>query len=201
MKLHRGDTLVMASHNPGKVREIRELLIPFGLHVVGADELELEEPEETENSFAGNAELKARAAANATHHFALSDDSGLAVTALDGAPGIYSARWAGGSKDFAIAMARIERELREKNATDHSAKFVCALTLAAPHGEARTFEGEVHGTLTFPPRGSNGFGYDPIFIAAGMSQTFGEIDPAIKHGMSHRFRAFEKLVKSDVFTS
>jgi XTP/dITP diphosphohydrolase len=199
MKLARGDTLVVASHNPGKLREIRDLLAPFKLHVVGAGELGLEEPEETEATFAGNAELKARAAANATGHVALADDSGLAVTALDGAPGIYSARWAGGSKDFAAAMARIERELKKKRATDRSAKFVCALTLAAPHGEIHTFEGEVHGTLTFPPRGANGFGYDPIFIATGMTETFGEIDPALKHGMSHRARAFEKLVASDVF--
>jgi XTP/dITP diphosphohydrolase len=199
MKLARGDTLVVASHNPGKVREIRELLAPFALHVVGAGELELEEPEETEATFVGNAELKARAAANATGHIALADDSGLAVTALDGAPGIYSARWAGGAKDFAAAMARVERELNEKNAADMSAKFVCALTLAAPHGEVHSFEGAVHGTLTFPPRGRHGFGYDPIFIADGMTETFGEIDPAIKHAMSHRARAFEKLVKSDVF--
>ncbi|HEY4944083.1 MAG TPA: RdgB/HAM1 family non-canonical purine NTP pyrophosphatase [Rhizomicrobium sp.] len=199
MKLERGDTLVVASHNQGKVREIRELLLPFGLHVVGANELALEEPEETEDSFAGNAELKARTATDATGHIALSDDSGLAVTALDGAPGIYSARWAGGSKDFAIAMARIERELKEKNATDYGAKFVCALSLAAPHGAIQTFQGEVHGTLVFPPRGTNGFGYDPIFIAAGMTQTFGEIDPVLKHGMSHRARAFAKLAKSDVF--
>jgi XTP/dITP diphosphohydrolase len=201
MKLAPGDTLVVASHNQGKVREIRELLKPFALHVVGANELGLEEPEETEDSFAGNAELKARAAANATGHVALSDDSGLAVTALDGAPGIYSARWAGSGKDFAVAMTRIESELKEKTATDLSAKFVCALTLAAPHGETKTFEGEVHGTLAFPPRGSHGFGYDPIFIADGMTQTFGEIDPAAKHAMSHRARAFEKLVKSDVFAS
>jgi len=199
MKLARGDTLVVASHNQGKVREIRELLKPFALHVVGANELGIEEPDETEDSFAGNAELKARAAANATGHVALSDDSGLAVTALDGAPGIYSARWAGSGKDFSVAMTRIERELKEKNAADVSAKFVCALTLAAPHGETRTFEGEVHGTLVFPPRGSHGFGYDPIFIAEGMTETFGEIDPAAKHAMSHRARAFEKLVASDVF--
>ncbi|HEX4303615.1 MAG TPA: RdgB/HAM1 family non-canonical purine NTP pyrophosphatase [Rhizomicrobium sp.] len=200
MKLARGDTLVVASHNQGKVREIRELLAPFGLHVIGAGDLELEEPEETESTFAGNAELKARAAANATGHIALSDDSGLAVAALDGAPGILSARWAGPQKDFAVGMTRIERELRDKHATDLSAKFVCALTLALPHGAVRTFEGEVHGTLTFPPRGVHGFGYDPIFIADGMTQTFGEIDPAAKHAMSHRARAFEKLVASDVFS-
>ena len=199
MKLRAGETLVVASHNPGKVREIRELLAPFALHVVGANELGLDEPEETEDTFVGNAVLKARAAANATHHIALADDSGLAVTALDGAPGIYSARWAGPERDFSIGMARVERELREKNATDLSAKFICVLALAAPHEDVLVFEGEVHGTLVFPGRGSHGFGYDPIFLADGMSQTFGEIEPLTKHGMSHRARAFEKLVASDVF--
>lgn len=199
MKLRAGETLVVASHNQGKVREIRELLAPFRLHVVGANELELEEPEETETSFVGNAVLKARAAANATHHFALADDSGLSVAALDGAPGIYSARWAGSQKRFDEAMARVEKELREKGAKDLSAKFVCALALAAPHDDVEVFEGEVHGTLVFPPRGTHGFGYDPIFVAEGMSQTFGEIEPATKYGMSHRARAFDKLVKSAVF--
>jgi XTP/dITP diphosphohydrolase len=199
MKLRAGETLVVASHNPGKVREIRELLAPFRLHVVGANELGLDEPEETEDTFADNAVLKARAAANATHHIALADDSGLAVTALGGAPGIYSARWAGPDRDFAVGMARVERELREKNATDMSAKFVCVLALAAPHEDVLVFEGEVRGSLVFPPRGTHGFGYDPIFLAEGMSETFGEIEAATKHGMSHRARAFEKLVKSAVF--
>jgi len=199
MKLAAGETLVVASHNPGKVREIRDLLAPFRLHVVGANELELSEPEETESDFAGNAILKARAAANATHHIALADDSGLAVAALGGAPGIYSARWAGPERNFAEAMARVERELRDGGATDRSAKFVCALALAAPHGDVEVYEGEVHGHLEFPGRGTQGFGYDPIFIADGMRQTFGEIAPATKHGMSHRARAFEKLVKSAVF--
>jgi len=199
MKLRAGETLVVASHNAGKVREIRELLAPFRLHVVGANELGLDEPEETEATFEGNAVLKARAAANATHHIALADDSGLAVTALGGAPGIYSARWAGPEKDFAQGMARVERELRDKGASDMSAKFVCVLALAAPHEEVLVFEGELRGTLVFPPRGTHGFGYDPIFLADGMRQTFGEIEPATKHGMSHRARAFEKLVKSAVF--
>jgi XTP/dITP diphosphohydrolase len=199
MKLRAGETLVVASHNAGKVREIRELLAPFRLHVVGANELGLEEPEETEDTFVGNAVLKARAAANATHHIALADDSGLAVTALGGAPGIYSARWAGPEKDFAIGMARVERELREKNTSDMSAKFVCVLALAAPHEDVLVFEGEVRGTLVFPGRGTHGFGYDPIFLADGMGQTFGEIEPATKHGMSHRARAFEKLAASDIF--
>lgn len=199
MKLSRGDTLVVASHNQGKVREIRELLAPWHLHVVGANELGLDEPEETETTFAGNAALKARAAAEATHHPALADDSGLVVSALGDAPGIYSARWAGPEKDFAIAMKRVEQELREKKTTDTSAKFVCVLALAAPHEDVEIFEGEVHGHLVFPPRGSHGFGYDPIFVADGMAKTFGEIEPATKHGMSHRARAFEKLVKSAAF--
>jgi XTP/dITP diphosphohydrolase len=198
MKLRAGETLVVASHNAGKVREIRELLAPFHLHVVGANELGLDEPEETEHTFVGNAVLKARAAANATHHLALADDSGLAVTALGGAPGVYSARWAGPDKDFAVAMGRVERELRETGASDRSAKFVCVLALAAPHENVLVFEGEVQGSLVFPPRGAHGFGYDPIFLADGMVETFGEIEPATKHGMSHRAHAFEKLVKSDV---
>ncbi|MGZ6006136.1 MAG: RdgB/HAM1 family non-canonical purine NTP pyrophosphatase [Rhizomicrobium sp.] len=200
MTLRAGETLVVASHNQGKVREIRELLTPFRLHVVGANELGLDEPEEIEADFAGNAVLKARAAANATNHIALADDSGLTVRALGGAPGIYSARWAGPNRNFEDAMRRVEQELREKGATDLSAKFVCALALAAPHDDVEVFEGEVHGTLVFPPRGTHGFGYDPIFVAEGMTQTFGEIEPATKHGMSHRARAFEKLVKSAVFT-
>ena len=201
MKLQVGDTLVVASHNAGKVREIRELLAPFRLHVVGANELELSEPDETETSFAANAELKARTAANATGHPALADDSGLSVTALGGAPGIFSARWAGPDKDFATAMARVERELQQVKTSDRSAKFVCALALAAPHDHVEIFEGEVRGQLVFPPRGQHGFGYDPIFVADGMSKTFGEIEPATKHGMSHRARAFEKLVNSAVFAS
>jgi len=199
MKLHAGDTLVVASHNPGKVREIRELLMSFRLHVVGANELELEEPEENETTFAGNAALKARAAAHATGHPALADDSGLMVRALGGAPGIYSARWAGPDKDFAQAMKRVETELLAKGTSDKSAKFVCALALATPHEDVEIFEGEVSGSLVFPPRGVHGFGYDPIFVADGMSETFGEIEPATKHGMSHRARAFEKLVGSAVF--
>ncbi len=196
MKLQPGTPLVLASHNKGKLAEIRDLLAPFGLNVIGAGEIGLPEPEETGKSFAANAELKARAAANASGKLALSDNSGLAVTALDGAPGIYSARWAGESKDFSAAMARIERELKDRSATDYSAKFVCALALAAPHGETGIYQGEVRGHLVFPPRGKNGFGYDPIFVADGMDKTFGEIEPAAKHAMSHRARAFEKLKKA-----
>ena len=193
MKLAPGTPLVLASHNAGKLVEIKELLAPFELDVKGAGELGLPEPEETGETFAANAELKARAAADATGMVALSDDSGLAVTALKGAPGIYSARWAGPHKNFSFAMARVERELKNLSTHDLSAKFVCALALAQPHGECEIFEGEVHGHLVFPPRGKNGFGYDPIFVAQGMHITFGEMEPAAKHAISHRARAFEKL--------
>ena len=198
MRLPRGSILIVASHNRGKVREIKALLGPHGIEPVGVAELGLPEPEETGLTFAANAELKARAAADAGKHPALADDSGLWVNALDGDPGIYSARWAGPTKDFGIAMARVECELQEKKAHDFSAKFVCALSLAMPHGEIKTFEGEVHGRLTFPPRGVHGFGYDPIFIPDGGEQTFGEIDPHVKNAMSHRARAFEKLLHSGI---
>ena len=186
--------LVVASHNSGKVREISELLERFELDVVSAASLGLAEPEETGLSFIENAELKARAAATVAQMPALADDSGLEVVALQGAPGIYSARWAGESRDFAAAMARVERELATTGDTDHRARFVCALSLAWPDGHIETVEGEVHGRLTFPPRGTQGFGYDPIFIADGHRQTFGEMDPAAKHAISHRADAFTKLV-------
>jgi len=194
VRLTRGETLVIASHNEGKVREIRELLSPYGLTVKSAAELKLPEPEETRATFADNAALKARAAADASGFLALADDSGLVVNALDGAPGIYSARWAGPQKDFAAAMDRVQHELAEQGAPDASAKFVCALAVAQPHGAAELYEGEVHGHLEFPPRGSKGFGYDPIFVPEGLAQTFGEIEPAQKHAMSHRARAFEKFI-------
>jgi XTP/dITP diphosphohydrolase len=199
MRIARGETLVIASHNQGKVREIRELLEPFALTIVGAAELGLPEPEETGSTFVENALLKARAAANASGRDALADDSGLAVTALDGAPGIYSARWAGEKKDFTAAMTRVERELQARDAKDVSAKFVCALALAKPNGKSESFEGEIAGSLVFPPRGDKGFGYDPIFVAAGMTESFGEIDPAVKHRMSHRAQAFKKLIDSGIF--
>lgn len=198
MRLPRGSTLIVASHNPGKVREIKALLGPHGIQPIGAGELNLPEPEETGQTFAANAELKARAAADAGHHPALADDSGLWVDALDGEPGVYSARWAGPEKDFAQAMARVEHELLARKARDYSAKFVCALALALPHGEVKVFEGEVHGHLTFPPRGRLGFGYDPIFVPEGWDQTFGQIDPHVKNAMSHRARAFEKLLHSGI---
>lgn len=200
MRLPRGSQLVVASHNQGKVREIKALLGPHGILPVSAASLGLPEPEETGLSFAANAQIKARTCAIASKHAALSDDSGLCVDALDGAPGIYSARWAGPTKDFRIAMTRIHDELRHKGPVTSAAKFVCALCIALPNGEQQTFEGEVHGQLTFPPRGDHGFGYDPIFIADGMEQTFAEIDPARKHARSHRAKAFEKLLHSGIFT-
>jgi XTP/dITP diphosphohydrolase len=199
VKLPRGTVLIVASHNPGKLREIKALLGPHGIEPIGAGELGLPEPEETGATFRANAEFKARASADLGGHPALADDSGLWVNALDGAPGIYAARWAGPNKDFSVGMARVERELRQRGASDLSAKFVCALSLAMPRGEIQTFEGEVRGRLTFPPRGKQGFGYDPIFIADGESLTFGEMEPHKKHAMSHRARAFEKLLHSGVF--
>ena len=192
--LRAGDCLVVASHNPGKVKEIAELIAPFGVTTVGAAGLGLAEPEETGSTFAENAILKAEAAARASALPALVDDSGLCVAALDGEPGIYSARWAGHNKDFRLAMRRVEEGLRARGTHDRRAHFVCALAIAAPGAETQIFEGRVFGTLTFPPRGSNGFGYDPIFVPEGMRVTFGEMDPKTKHAMSHRARAFEKFV-------
>ena len=188
----RGGRLVIASHNAGKVREIAELVAPFGVDAVSAGELGLPEPEETGASFAANAALKALAAAEAAGLPALADDSGLVVPALGGAPGLLSARWAGPERDFARAMARVEKDLTGSN--DRSAWFICALALAWPDGHYEAFEGRIDGRLVWPPRGERGFGYDPIFLAAGETVTFGEMDPARKHAMSHRARAFEKLV-------
>jgi XTP/dITP diphosphohydrolase len=190
-RLSRGDRLVVASHNPGKVVEIEALLAPYGVETVGAAALGLPEPEETGATFEENAALKARAAAEASGVLALADDSGLAVPALGGAPGIYSARWAGPQKDFRAAMARVERELADQ---DRRAYFVAVLALAWPDGEVALFRGEAHGRLVFPPRGERGFGYDPIFVPDGYDVTFGEMDPELKHRISHRARAFEKLV-------
>jgi XTP/dITP diphosphohydrolase len=187
-----GGRLVIASHNPGKVGEIAALLAPHGVEAVSAAELGLAEPEETGASFRENAELKAHAAAAASGLPALADDSGLAVDALGGAPGIHSARWGGTARDFAAAMARVEAELAGQD--DRGAGFVCALALAWPDGDCETFEGNVRGTLVWPPRGSRGFGYDPIFMADGTQQTFGEIDPDEKHRISHRADAFGKLI-------
>jgi XTP/dITP diphosphohydrolase len=186
--------LVIASHNKGKVAEIEELLAPHGVAVTSAAELGVDEPEETGDSFTANARLRARAAAAASGLPALADDSGLTVPALGGAPGIMSARWAGPKRDFNAAMARLERELAARS--DRRAAFVCVLALALPDGEARCFEGRVKGTLTFPPRGARGFGYDPIFIPDGHTETFGEMDPILKNAMSHRAIAFAKLLNA-----
>ncbi|MFD1624663.1 RdgB/HAM1 family non-canonical purine NTP pyrophosphatase [Azospirillum griseum] len=187
-----GDTLVIASHNAGKVREIAELLGPYAARFTTAGALGLPEPEETGDSFVANAELKARAAA-AAGHVALADDSGLVVPALNGDPGIYSARWAGPTKDFALAMRKVEDGLVGQ--TDRSAYFVCALSLAWPDGHVETVEGRCYGTLVWPPQGLHGFGYDPMFRPDGHSLTFGEMDPAAKHAMSHRADAFAQLVE------
>jgi XTP/dITP diphosphohydrolase len=191
--------LVVASHNEGKVKEIRALLAPFGVETVSAAELDLPEPEETEKTFKGNAELKALAAARAADMPALSDDSGLAVDILDGAPGIYSARWAetGDGRDFSVAMTRVEKEMCEKNGGpdgNRKARFICALTLAWADGHVETFEGSVAGALVWPGRGTRGFGYDPVFQPDGHKITFGEMDPAAKHAISHRAHAFEQLI-------
>lgn len=192
--LKRGARIVVASHNAGKVREIAELFAPYGVACVAAASLGLPEPEETGASFGENAALKAEAASRASGMTAIADDSGLEVQALDGAPGIHSARWGGERKDFGLAMERVHRELAAKGAADFSANFTCALALAAPEGDARVFEGKVFGTLTWPPRGANGFGYDPIFVPDGYDHTFGEMAPELKNALSHRMRAFEKLM-------
>jgi XTP/dITP diphosphohydrolase len=197
--------LVIATHNAGKLREIEELLGPFGIVPLGAASLGLEEPEETGSTFRDNAVLKAQAAAQASKRIALADDSGLCVEALDGAPGVYSARWAGPTKDFGAAMARVESELDARAAPPPwRAAFVSVLALAWPDGAVETFEGRVDGVLVFPPRGTAGFGYDPIFRPDGHGRTFGEMSSEEKHGipadgslaLSHRARAFQKLQRA-----
>jgi len=189
-----GDRLVIASHNQGKVEEIVALVARFAIGAVSAGALGLPEPEETGDSFDANAMLKARAAATASGLPALADDSGLVVPGLGGAPGIYSARWAGPAKDFAAAMARVHRELGDR---DRSAFFVAVLALAWPDGGIECFRGEVTGRLVWPPRGELGFGYDPMFVPEGSGvQTFGEMDPAEKHQISHRARAFARLAQA-----
>ena len=196
-RLQHGTRIVVASHNPGKVREIRDLVTPYGLHVTSAAELRLPEPEETGATFGENAALKALAAAKASGLPALSDDSGLEVDLLDGAPGIYSARWAGPAKDFSAAMRRVSEAIRERGGWTHSgprANFTAALCLAWPDGMSQVFEGKVYGRLVWPPRGTRGFGYDPIFQADGETLTFGEMEPFAKHAISHRARAFAKFV-------
>jgi len=188
--------VVAASHNSGKVRELADLLRPYGIETIGAAALGLSEPEETGSTFRANAEIKALAAARAAGLPALADDSGLVVPALGGAPGLHSARWAGPTRDFAAAMARVERELEAKAAEgtpDRSAHFLCALALAWPDGHVGSVEGRVYGTLVWPPRGTYGFGYDPIFVPDGGRLTFGEMEPAAKHAISHRADGFRQL--------
>jgi XTP/dITP diphosphohydrolase len=197
--------LVIATHNPGKLAEMRELLTPYGVDAVSADELGLDEPEETGDSFRANAQIKAVAAARAAKLPAFADDSGLAVDALDGAPGIYSARWAGDNKDFSAAMTRVERLLQERGATTpdrRKAHFVSALCVAWPDDHIEEVEARVDGTLVWPPRGTAGFGYDPAFLPDGYTRTFGEMSSVEKHGLpplglglSHRARAFVKLAE------
>lgn len=192
MRRFREKRLVIATHNKGKLAEIDDLLRPFGIEVVGAGELGLPEPEETGDSFEANAILKARVAAEASELPALADDSGLVVPALGGEPGIYSARWAGPSRDFSLAMRTVEDRLRGKS--DRHAHFVAVLALAWPDGRVEAFRGEAHGLLIWPPRGNKGFGYDPMFQPLGETRTFGEIEPEEKHRISHRADAFRKLV-------
>ncbi len=194
MKLRfiRGMRLVAATHNAGKAREI-DVLLNGHYTVVTAGELNLPEPAETETTFVGNAMLKARHAAQFSGEVSLADDSGLSVTALDGAPGIFSARWGGPDRDFNAAMAKIETRLEEQGARDRSAWFTSALAVAWPDGPCVVVEGRVDGVVSFPPRGDRGFGYDPIFIPEGHSLTFGEMDPGLKDSLSHRSRAFAKL--------
>jgi len=190
--------LVIASHNAGKVREIRELLGPYGMEPVSAAELDLPEPEETGTSFFANAEMKARSAADLSGLVALADDSGLCVEALGGDPGVYTANWAetaDGTRDWLMAMEKVEAKLQALGPeVSRAAHFVCTLALAWPDGHVNWFEGRVDGALTWPPRGTMGFGYDPVFVPLGSSLTFAELDPAEKKRLSHRSRAFDKLV-------
>lgn len=194
LRLTRGDRLVVASHNPGKVREIFDLLAPYGVEAVSAATLNLPEPDETGDTFEANARLKAVAATEGSGLPALSDDSGFCVSALGGAPGIYSARWAGPSKDFDVAMRDVWAKM--DGAADNTAWFTCALALAWPGNHTMTFRGEVWGDVVWPPRGANGFGYDPMFQPGGHTSTFGEMEPNAKHAMSHRAHAFRLFVDS-----
>jgi XTP/dITP diphosphohydrolase len=193
-KFAAGQKLVLASHNKGKLREIEALLRPLGIEIVSAGELGLPEPEEDAPDFAGNARIKAVAAATASGLPALSDDSGFCVAALGGAPGVYSARWAGPAKDFGHAMATVHERMGDN--PDRRAWFIAALCLAWPDGHTETFMGRVDGVVVWPPVGDKGFGYDPMFVPAGAQQTFGEIDPEEKHAVSHRARAFAQVLTS-----
>ena len=195
-RLEAGERLVVASHNPGKVWEIKQLIAPYGLDVIAASDLQLDEPEETEKTFEGNAALKAVAAAKSSGLPALADDSGLQVDLLNGDPGIYSARWAGPSKDFSVAMEKVAKAISVKKGwrgKGPKANFICVMCLAWPNGEIETYTGKVHGRLVWPGRGGNGFGYDPMFVADGEKLTFGEMDPDDKHAISHRARAFAEF--------
>lgn len=192
-----GRRLVVASHNPGKLREIGDLLAAFDVTPVSAGDLGLPEPVEDGTTFIANAEIKALAAARGANMVALSDDSGFALKALDGAPGIFSARWAGPTKNFSLAMQKVEDELRKAGAVtpeQRRARFICALTLAWPDGHVESFEGTVEGTAIWPPRGDKGFGYDPVFQPDGYEVTFAEMEPAEKHALSHRADAFRQLI-------
>lgn len=188
--------IVLASHNKGKLKEIGHLLKPFGISVISASDLGLDEPEETENTYAGNARIKAHFAAKASGKPALSDDSGFSVEILDGAPGVYSADWAETSngRNFSMAMSKVWDKIQHAE-KPCKAKFCCTLCLAWPDGHDELFEGSINGEIAWPPRGNNGFGYDPMFIAEGMHQTFGEMLPTDKHLISHRADAFNKLIK------
>ncbi|MDC1381957.1 RdgB/HAM1 family non-canonical purine NTP pyrophosphatase [Candidatus Puniceispirillum sp.] len=188
------DTLVIATHNTGKMEEFKALFADFNFTVLSAAMLGIPEPEETEISFIGNAILKAKAAAFASGKAALADDSGLSVAALDGAPGIYSARWAGLNRDFTLAMGAVERALEKINCHDTQADFICALALVWPDGHAISVKGKVQGKLIFPPRGKKGFGYDPIFQPNGHTVSFGQMEPETKHNISHRADAFAQLI-------
>ena len=192
-RLARGSRLIVATHNPGKLREMNDLLRPHAVQAVSAGDLGLPEPEEDAPDFAGNARIKALAAAG-TGTPALADDSGFCVAALGGAPGVLSARWAGPSKDFASALARVHREMGDQ--PDRRAWFISALCLAWPDGETSTFIGRVDGTVAPAPRGTTGFGYDPIFVPAGATQTYGEMNPALKNATSHRARAMAQLLSA-----
>ena len=188
-------TLVLASHNQGKLREIRELLAPYAVTVTTVGELGLPEPDETENTYTGNAILKAKAAALASSFPALSDDSGFEMMALDKDPGLYSARWAGPNKDFAMAMQKVQDAFVASGSTDRHCRFVCALSIVWPDGHDETVEGIIDGEFIWPPRGDRGFGYDPVFQLNGDDRTFGEVDPAWKHDNSHRAKAFALLLE------
>jgi XTP/dITP diphosphohydrolase len=192
LRLEPGARLVAATHNSGKASELAQLL-DGRFEVISASQLGLSEPDETETTFIGNAVIKARAAALESGLVAIADDSGLCVEALDGAPGVHSARWAGPNRDFARAIELVERRLAESERDDRSAWFICALAVAWPRGPVVAVEGRIDGALVYPPRGGHGFGYDPIFLPNGGAETFGEMDPVVKARVSHRARAFDAL--------